>query len=86
VARRSEAIHTHADFYAQFARNQTNVIRRAEAIHVENHALSQIGSRGLEARVAALEQALAARMTPLEETLAQVLAQVENLLHRLNIF
>ena len=57
--RRSEAIHTHNPSYAQFTRNQTNVIRRAEAIHVENHALSQIGSRFLEARVAALEAQLA---------------------------
>jgi uncharacterized protein YceH (UPF0502 family) len=63
----------HHDSYAQFVRNQTNLVRRSEAIHVENHALSQIGSRGLEARVAALE-----------ETLAQVLAQVDNLLQRLS--
>ena len=55
----------HHDSYAQFVRNQTNLVRRTEAIHVENHSLSQIGSRFLEARVAALEAQL-----------AQVLAQL----------
>ena len=58
--RRTEAIFAYSDEYSHFTRNVTNVLRRTEAVHVENHSLSQRSEvAALAARVAALEAQLA---------------------------
>jgi len=58
--RRTEAIFEHSDQYSHFTRNVTNVLRRTEAVHVENHSLFQRSEvAALAARMAALEARLA---------------------------
>ena len=58
--KKMEGIFAHSDQYSHFTRHATNVLHRTEAVHMENHSLSQRGEvAALAARVAALEAQLA---------------------------
>ena len=56
--RRTEAIFAQTDEDSNFTRNVTNLLRRTEALHVENHSLSQRAVSGLAERLTALEAAV----------------------------
>ena len=55
---KTEAIFAHSDAYSHFTRNVTNLLRRTEAVHVENHSLSQRAVSGPTERLTALEAAV----------------------------